>query len=210
MAQLFVSVTTNIMLDASILIRERRQALGISTRRLAALAGVSYPTISRIENGHEVPRWSTMQRLTEALGINATLSEIAPSATVTLADVAREWTSLPRRNEEPDWTSLRAFADQLAIHPEFANVAIRTRPQRTSSLLVDNILAAIAEKVAHDCGFHPPQWAKDVPPLDAPWESLGTPRMRSSARRATPKEFVRRNVFFDPVAIWRKNALTRA
>lgn len=197
-------------MDAGQLIRERRLLLGMSTRRLASLAGVSYPTVSRIENGHEAPRWSTMQRLTKALGLETTIASEASSAKVTLVDIARSWNANPRRDGEPDWTSLRAFADQLSIFPEIANIAIRTKPPRTSSRLVDNILAAIAEKIAHDCGFHPPRWTKEISPLDAPWEGPGTPRMRAAARKATPPEFESRKIFLDPVAIWRRNALTRA
>jgi transcriptional regulator with XRE-family HTH domain len=198
------------MVEASQLIRDRRLELGMSTRRLAALAGVAYPTVSRIENGHEIPRWSTMQRLTTALGLETSVTSDRPIVTMTLADVASEWSTSARWNDEPDWTSLRAFADQLTLRPEAANLAIQVRPPRTTSLLLDNCLAAMAEKIAHDCGFRPPRWTKDVPPLDTPWEAPGTPRMRAAARKSTPIEFARRRIFLDPVAIWRRNALTRA
>ena len=36
-------------------VRIERETLGLSMRDLAALAGISYPTISRIENGHARP-----------------------------------------------------------------------------------------------------------------------------------------------------------
>ncbi|MGA1259414.1 MAG: helix-turn-helix transcriptional regulator, partial [Ilumatobacteraceae bacterium] len=49
-------------------IRDERTQLGMSTRDLARLAGVAYPTISRIENGHEQPRWSTLQKIFVVLG----------------------------------------------------------------------------------------------------------------------------------------------
>ncbi|NBO06483.1 MAG: XRE family transcriptional regulator, partial [Actinobacteria bacterium] len=44
-------------------IRQARASLGISTRELARLADVAYPTVSRIERGHEEPRWDTLTRL---------------------------------------------------------------------------------------------------------------------------------------------------
>ena len=180
------------------------------TEFLADLAGVSYPTISRIENGHEAPRWSTMQRLTHALGLDPSFTATQVTATYTLATVAKDWMKSPSRTGEPDWTSLRSFTDQLSLHPELSNLAIRQRPPRTGSPLVDNLLAAIAEKIAHDCGFRRPAWTRNVEPLASPWESQGTPRKRSTARTRTPIEFSRRGLFLDPVAIWRKNALTRA
>ena len=209
-ARFFVSIFNNMIENFGVVIQERRKFLGISTRRLADFAGVSYPTISRIENGHEAPRWSTMQRLTHALGLDPSFTATQVTATYTLATVAKDWMKSPSRTGEPDWTSLRSFTDQLSLHPELSNLAIRQRPPRTGSPLVDNLLAAIAEKIAHDCGFRRPAWTRNVEPLASPWESQGTPRKRSTARTRTPIEFSRRGLFLDPVAIWRKNALTRA
>jgi predicted transcriptional regulator len=49
------------MESPAIWVRAGRARLGLSTRDLAHLAGVAYPTISRIENGHVQPRWSTLE-----------------------------------------------------------------------------------------------------------------------------------------------------
>ena len=51
------------------LLRAGRRELGISTRALGALAGVAYPTISRIENGHCVPCSDNLDKISRVLGI---------------------------------------------------------------------------------------------------------------------------------------------
>lgn len=53
-------------------IRQRRIELGWTQAVLADHAGVSQADISRIENRRLDARWSTIQRLSEALGSSAT------------------------------------------------------------------------------------------------------------------------------------------
>ena len=78
------------------MIRTERETLGLSMRDLAALAGVSYPTISRIENGHEDPRWDTLTKLAAALG-------------KTLADWTKRTVALESRWEAPATPRRRAM-----------------------------------------------------------------------------------------------------
>lgn|GEM_PF-654060 len=54
------------------MLRERREALGLSTRQLSARTGVNDVTISRIERGEfAAPRPDKLTRLAEALGLSA-------------------------------------------------------------------------------------------------------------------------------------------
>jgi transcriptional regulator with XRE-family HTH domain len=56
------------VMDAGILLRERRLAHGLSQQQLALRAGTRQATISRIENGHEVPTVARLNQLLTALG----------------------------------------------------------------------------------------------------------------------------------------------
>jgi transcriptional regulator with XRE-family HTH domain len=73
-------------------IRSLREKAGLSTRRLAAIAGVSQPFLSQIERGVSAPSMATTYRLAEALGVlpGALLPVIDDSAvSVVRADEGR-------------------------------------------------------------------------------------------------------------------------
>lgn len=55
-------------MDAGALLRERRRAHGLSQRELAIRAGTRQATISRIENGREIPTVQRLDQLLIALG----------------------------------------------------------------------------------------------------------------------------------------------
>ncbi len=52
-----------------VLLRHWREKRGYSLRELAQRAGVTYVTISRIENGHVSPTVQMLEKLAKALGI---------------------------------------------------------------------------------------------------------------------------------------------
>lgn len=199
-------IRLTIMESAGSLIRRERTALGLSTRHLAKLAGVSYPTISKIENGHDQPQWDTMQKIAAALGKSCSLAEGA--SFTRLADLVEP--SETTNDPEPNWTRLRGFADQIALHPELTAAATADRPRPSGSRLIDNLLAAIAEKLAADVGIRPAAWTAAIKPLDAPWEAPGTPRRRATAAAQTAPEFAARNILLSTSAIWRDRALAGA
>ncbi len=182
------------------MIRHEREALGLSMRDLAALAGVSYPTISRIENGHEDPRWDTLTKIAAALG--KTLAPMFEAqAMMRLADIGAKGDT-----GEPDWTRLRSFADQIALHPEWTAAAIADAPSSGSSVMT-NLLAAVAEKLADDAGIQRPGWTKKVAALESPWEAPATPRRRAMNAENTPAQFAARRITLTQRAIWRDREL---
>ena len=182
------------------MIRNEREALGLSMRDLAALAGISYPTISRIENGHEDPRWDTLTKIAAALGKTlAPMFETRPI--LRLADIDIEGTT-----GEPDWTRLRSFADQITLHPEWTAAAIADAPSPGSSFM-SNLLAAIAEKLADDAKIQRPRWTKRIAALESPWEAPATPRRRAMNAQNTPAQFAARHITLPERTIWREREL---
>lgn len=189
--------------SAATMIRSGRARLGLSTRDLARLAGVAYPTVSRIENGHEDPRWSTMQRLTAVLapprdGAARPLTRLADPTATGLTELGGE--------EYPEFTSLRGFVDQFAVHPEWVAAAIAEAPAASGSALLDNLRAAIAEQLADDARIRRPAWTRRVAPLDEPWIPPGTPRMRARDEEGATEAFAARRLFISADAIWRDRA----
>ena len=183
-------------------IRQERDRLGLSTRELARLSQVSYPTISRIENGREQPRWNTIRRIAAALGASIG-PPFEPLPLLRLADLVQRWTRDELGEVQPDWTMWRAFADQLQRSPELTAAAIMPAPMPSGVPLIDNLLAATAEKVADDAGIRRPSWVNRFPPLREIWRAPGTPRIRARHDATTPAQFRARNIIVSASAIWR-------
>jgi transcriptional regulator with XRE-family HTH domain len=180
----------------------------LSTRDLARLADVAYPTISRIENGHEDPRWSTLEKLSAVLG-DALIPLGDDHDVGRLADLSDAWTADASGAQHPDWVRFRAFADRLTLHPEHTARAIMPEPPRSASPLIDTLLAAIAEKIADDAGIARPRWTRERPPLAEPWSVATRPSKRAEAATTTPHQFARRGVVIPESTIWRDRVLVR-
>lgn len=184
-------------------IKANREHLGLSTRELGALAGVSYPTISRIEHGHTNPRWDTMTTVARSLGFAFGPEGPSPLPLVHIADLADAWDQSVEGDHQPDWTRFRALADQLHRHPELTGVAIAAAPDPSASEVIDNLLAATAERIADEANLRRPRWTASIAPLGTTWETPGTPRMRSANAASTPSQFAERGLRVPVTAIWR-------
>lgn len=184
------------------LLGERRRAAGLSATALARRAGVTTSTVTRIESGEVDPTFTTLQRLLAATGCDLELRATEAENEPRLADMANsldDEASLTHIN----WTRLRGFIDWARAHPDRIPALIHQPPPRTTEPLLDNLLAGIAEKLAADTGLQRPRWCSKVPPLAAPYETPGTPRMRERTRSETPEPFAHRNVFINAHSLWR-------
>lgn len=100
-------------MGAGALLRERRLAHGVSQRELALRAGTKQATISRIENGHEVPTVDRLAQLLTALGERLELQVVALDPERPQADLREDQAKeISTRLEEG--FALAAFASQLA------------------------------------------------------------------------------------------------
>lgn len=100
-------------MDAGALLRQRRLAHGVSQRGLALRAGTRQATISRIENGHEIPTVDRLDQLLIALGERLELHVVPLDAERPLADVHAD-RSKPMSDRLEDGFALAAFANELA------------------------------------------------------------------------------------------------
>jgi transcriptional regulator with XRE-family HTH domain len=190
------------MESPAIWIRRERSSLGLSTRDLARLAGVSYPTISRIENGHEQPRWSTLEKIFDVLGRPLALSA-GSREQPRLVDLSDAWTEDATGLHHPDWVRLRGLADQLRRQPSLVARAILPEPPKSRSEMMDVLLAAVAEKLADDHGIARPRWTRHRPRLPQPWSVATRPSKRAEAEATTPVQFRKRGLLIPESAIWR-------
>jgi transcriptional regulator with XRE-family HTH domain len=69
-------------------LRRLREESGMSLRQLARVSGVDQATISRLENAHNVPSVSTVEKLAAGLGVE--VSDFFPKAEPPLFDLSPE------------------------------------------------------------------------------------------------------------------------
>jgi hypothetical protein len=62
---------------------------------------------------------------------------------------------------------------------------------------LQNYVAAMTEQAAHQKGVAPPEWTRDIAPLDAPRFATPLASLRAHLLRASPVPFKRRNIFVD-------------
>ncbi len=65
------------------------------------------------------------------------------------------------------------------------------------SPFLGNYVAAMVEQAAGQKGVEPPEWVRDVAPLDEPHFGADLKRLRMYLLRAAPVAFKRRNIFVD-------------
>lgn len=192
------------MPDSSTLLHTARLRAGLSIRTLASLAGVSASTVSRIESAQMDPTIGMLERLLAAAGHDLAIST-THNQHPTIASLANAWRS-SSRGDVIDWTRLRAFLDYLFLHPTETPLALATKPAKSGSSLLDNLLAGIAETQADESGFPRPAWTKAVASLKEPWVSPGTPRQQEQSRLSTPQALARRGITLARSSLWRDRA----
>lgn len=100
-------------MDVGAFLRDRRLAHGVSQQQLARRAGTRQATISRIENGHEIPTVDRLDQLLTALGERLELHAVPLDPERPLADVrADQGKDMATRLE--DGFALASFVSQLA------------------------------------------------------------------------------------------------
>jgi transcriptional regulator with XRE-family HTH domain len=189
------------MEDTATLIHDARERAGLSRKALAKRAGVPVSTVSRVEDGDVDPTTTMLRRLLAAAGrtLDFATGAVPRESVAALTDA---WSNSPA-GAKINWTRLRAFLDALHSHPEHVGAAIATPPVRSGNDQLDNLLAAIAEKLADDTHTTRPRWCAAVHPLPVPWEPPGTLRMKATARRSAPTQFKARNIWLAEHDLWR-------
>ena len=117
--------------------------------------------------------------------------------------MADAWRVHADGSDRPDWTRLRAFLDYLWLQPERTRAAIADKPDPSGSPVMDNLLAAMAEKLSDDAELPRPSWTAEIPGLSRPWCTPATPRMHAAAQSATPPQLAARGFVLASNSLWR-------
>jgi transcriptional regulator with XRE-family HTH domain len=102
------------MSELAPLVREMREAAGLSQRALARRARTSQPAIARYERGLATPSWETLERLAEACGRQVRVSvETRPEPhDLDLVERMLELTPLERLRALGRYARLRELAEE--------------------------------------------------------------------------------------------------
>lgn len=172
-----------------------RQAQGLSQRRLASRARVSFRTVQMLEAGKTDPRLSTLDRVFTALGIGP---EVLKSEIDNLLDDGPNSMHTVSRmvclaGEESWKLWLFEFVDAFRRAPSLH--LIECPPVRCAGERSKNLFAATVETLCSECGIDVPWWCSAVGPLTAPWFVSGLENLKASALVEAPIHFRKRNIF---------------
>lgn len=160
--------------------------------------GVAASTITRIQSGVVDPSVGTLDRLAEIARSRLRLTA-SGGVDRRVADLVDAW-SYRRGRLRLDWPRWRAFLDHLAEIPD-VEAAISAAPQPSGSDVVDNLVAAIAERVADEHGSERPHWTTTILMLDEPYRP---PVARPRLDRPVPAQLAKRGVMIDSDSLWRR------
>jgi transcriptional regulator with XRE-family HTH domain len=113
------------------LIRERREALGLTRRDLADQTGLSYPYISQLETAYRLPSSKAMQVLARSLGVPASDLFLALPGDIETADAVASQAS-----------SQAAAAAHWIANPDFQEPT-QPRPLPTSEEAAHSAISAL-------------------------------------------------------------------
>lgn len=116
-----------------------------------------------------------------------------------LAELASAWSPSQPGTSSPTlhWTQWRALLDQLALHPELIPEAIHIPPPPAGHLIIDTLLAGVAEKLADDASLLRPSWTDTVPRLETPFAPPTRRRLR------VPAQLADRGIMIDTESLFR-------
>jgi transcriptional regulator with XRE-family HTH domain len=162
-------------------IRSARRRRGVSQRRLADRAGLSFRGVQLLESAGHDPRLSSLVRVAAALGL--------PSEGIArlVADFFREPASSFRS------ASIRMARDGFASWPLHLFDAVdRYRQSGDQDLIsappmlpldarLEALIASTVESLCHEATLDAPSWCRAVVSLDRPWFVSGVENLKASA-----------------------------
>lgn len=176
-------------------LRDIRDRHGLSQRRLAGRAGVSFRALQMIEAGETDPRLSSLAKIAAALGTPAGALEAEVGRL--LAEDPDSVVAVSRRIRdagEASWKLwLFEFVDAFRRCPQDRLIAAPPVPETSDR--VRCLLAATVETLCVECDRSRPWWCEGVGVLSEPWFVAGVESLKALALVESPVHFRKRNVF---------------
>jgi hypothetical protein len=183
----------------SLLLRDTREAAGITQLEVAKRAGTTQPAVAAYESGARTPSLATLVRLLDAAehDVEVVASPRVRRGAASLADLARTIKQDVEDGREQDALRLLfGFADDFrgSSRPGAIEL-IAERPAATGDARFDAALAGVAEFFARERGIPIPRWVDQpdrfVEPL---WFVASRPEFDAYTLANTPAVFARHGV----------------
>ena len=176
-------------------IRKRRESRGLSQRRLARHAGVSFRSLQMIEAGQTDPRLSSLVKIASALGtpapvVQAELDRLVSENPDSVIGISRRISA----DGDASWklwlfefvdAFRRSPSEELVAHPPAAETSDRIRC----------LLASTVEALCAEGRLPAPWWCAGAGILPAPWFVAGVENLKALALVESPAHFRKRNIF---------------
>jgi len=176
-------------------LKQVRDSQGVSQRRLAQRAGVSFRALQMIEAGQTDPRLSSLVKISSALGIPS--SAIPAELGRVIAEDPDSIVSVSRRlcaESDASWKLwLFEFVDAFRRCPSENLVA--SPPVLETSDPIRCLLASTVETLCGERSIPVPWWCGGVGPLASPWFVANVENLKATALVESPAQFRKRNIF---------------
>ncbi|HTW41579.1 MAG TPA: helix-turn-helix transcriptional regulator [Solirubrobacteraceae bacterium] len=187
-------------MEFTTLIRDARQAAGITQLELASRAGTAQPAVAAYESGARTPNLATLERLLDACDYDV---EVLARPRVrrgaeSLAELAQTIRKDLEQGRERDALRLLfGFADDFRGSSRAGRLALlRDEPQRTGDARFDAALAGVAELFAAEGAIAAPAWVNGPERFVEPWWFVASrPAFHAYTLANTPAALARHGVF---------------
>jgi transcriptional regulator with XRE-family HTH domain len=187
-------------MEVTSLIRDARQAAGITQVELAARAGTAQPAVAAYESGGKTPNLATLERLLGACehDVEVLARPRMRRGAASLAELAETIEEdLEHGHEQDALRLLFGFADDFRGSSRPGRVALlRDTPPGTGDARFDAALAGVAEFFASEGAISAPAWVNESGRFVEPWWFVATlPAFHAYTLAHTPAVFARHGVF---------------
>jgi transcriptional regulator with XRE-family HTH domain len=187
-------------MELTTLIRDARQAAGITQLELAKRAGTAQPAVAAYESGARTPNLGTLQRLLGACEYDVELvaRPRVRRGAASLAKLSQTINEDLEQYDEPGALRLLfGFADDFRGSSRPGKFALlRDEPMPTGDVRFDAALAGIAELFAAEAGIAAPAWVNGPGRFVEPWWFVTSrPEFHAYVLAHTPAVLVRHGVF---------------
>jgi transcriptional regulator with XRE-family HTH domain len=182
------------------LIRNARQAAGITQVELAARAGTAQPAVAAYESGARTPNLATLERLLGACehDVQVLARPRVRRGAASLAELAQTIEEdLEQGHEHDALRLLFGFADDFRGSSRPGRIALlRDEPPPTGDARFDAALAGAAELFASEGAISAPAWVDEPGRFVEPWWFVASrPAFHAYVLANTPAVFARHGVF---------------
>jgi len=176
------------------LLRGARRAAGLTQRALAEVTHEHQPAIAAIESGQ---RGVTYEHLVRLLAPTGHKLQVFKTTSSSAHEVANKVYERLRANRESDaFREIIQLSDDLNAASRVDLVCLTaTKPPSTGDSRYDALIAGICDLYISRSRVPRADWITQTRALPVEWFVDDVPEFHGNARRTTPKELAKRNVF---------------